>query len=273
METIKIRASSASKLMTQSKNELTETQQGKLIELQSKDKLTEKQQSELDKLIYKRDNPEPSESLKTCMDELWLKKVYGYYEELTTPMIVKGKMVENESMGLVVKVLGGEFRHQYKTILEAKGIKYLEDEYFTGTPDIVLNDEDYVEDIKTSWDIKTFHNADLEDSYYWQAQVYLHLTGKKNYRLIYCLMPTPDEFILSMKNKVFYALHCDKEQVASEDYEKAAKQIEWNHRDMILKMPEKDRIKFFEFKYEPEKIELLKKQVVKAREYYKTIKL
>jgi len=243
METIKVRASSASKIMVEPK--LKADKEAGLL----------------------------GETAKSYLNELWLKNNYGYYEELTTPQIVKGKLLENESMGLVDKVLGGDFRQQYKNILEAKGLKHLEDEYFTGTPDIVRNNEDFVEDVKTSWDIKTYFNADLENSYYWQAQVYMHLTGKKNYRLIYCLMPSPLEFIVSMKNKVFYALLCDKEQIANEDYEKAAKQIEWNHRDMILKMPEKDRIKIFEFKYEPEKIELLKKQVVKAREYYKTIKL
>ncbi|HEY5588572.1 MAG TPA: hypothetical protein VIK86_06420 [Candidatus Paceibacterota bacterium] len=243
METIKIRASAASKITTEPK--LKVDKEAGLL----------------------------GQTAKTYLNELWLQNKYGYREELTVPVILKGKLCEDDSMGLVHKVLGGEFRHKYRNILEAKGLKYLEDDFFTGTPDIVLNEEDFVEDVKTSWDIKTYFNAELEDNYFWQAQVYMHLTKKTNYRLIYCLVPTPQEFILSMKNKTFYALHCDKEQVESKDYEDAVKQIEWNHNGMILEMPEADRLKKFEFKYEPEKIELLKLQVVKARNYYNSIKL
>lgn len=213
------------------------------------------------------------ETAKSFVEEVWLKNNYGYKPLIDNKYFYKGNYCEMDSMKLVQKVLGGEFREKYKNILQAQGLKHLEDEYFTGTPDIVLRKEDFVEDTKTSWDISSFLKAELKKEYYCQGQVYMRLTGKKYYRLIYCLVPSPEETIIGEKNKLFYALHCEKEQSENEDYIEGAKQIEWNHRDMILEIPEIERVKIFEFNYDPEYMDKLISQVFKAREFYNTIKL
>ena len=128
-----------------------------------------------------------SETAKSYLRDLWLQDTYGY-KEPSTPSVemLKGLMCEADSMSLVQEVLGGSFR--------VKNLETFKADALAGTPDCILPDA--VEDIKTSWSLRTFYEADGSNSaYFWQAVGYMMLTGKTAYRLIYCLVPTPDELI------------------------------------------------------------------------------
>jgi hypothetical protein len=213
--------------------------------------------------ISKKDKEEGnlSETTKTLAHDIFLRNEFGYKENVYTDEMLKGLYCEQDSMELVQSVLGGEFRKRSGNQLKNKFIQ--------GTPDIVLDSEDVVEDIKTSWDLRTFFNAELSKPYLAQGQGYMWLTGKKKYRLIYCLVPTPQEFILNEKKKLYYKFECNEENI---DYKNACDQIDFNN-NLILEIPNEKRIKKYEFDFDETIIEEYKRKIIKLREYYSTLSI
>lgn len=202
-----------------------------------------------------------SETAKSLVTKVWLNNQFGYSEDVLTDEMLKGMLCEQEAMGLVQKVLKGEFRVSFK--------KNLKNDYITGTPDIVLQNEDYVEDIKSSFNLRTFIEAEPNRLYKTQAQCYMELTGKKHFRLIYCLNKTPQSIIVNQKQKWLYKFDGDSE---NKDYIKVSMQIDHNN-NLIDKLPLEKRVKVFEFHHDKEYIANLYKKIEKAREYYNTLKL
>ncbi|MFA5234153.1 MAG: hypothetical protein WC390_07120 [Sulfurimonas sp.] len=204
-----------------------------------------------------------SETTKTYIEELWLEHNYGYKENVMTDEMLKGLLCEQDSMKLVQNKFGGKFR--------IKNTKNYSNEYITGTPDIILEEEKIVEDIKCSFSVKTFFKAkaneeEINKNYFWQAQCYMALTGATKYRLIYCLVKTPDEIITELKKKLYYKFNCDE---TNKDYQLWSEQIEINHNlDLI---PEEKRIKVFEFDFDQSKINMLYSKIDKARNYYNSL--
>ncbi len=96
-----------------------------------------------------------SETAKTFVESIWLENMFEYRKEVITDEIYKGLIVEQDAMVLVQSVLGGEFRKKYR--------HNLENDYLTGHPDIVLSD--CVEDVKSSYDVRTFFNSELTPLY------------------------------------------------------------------------------------------------------------
>lgn len=210
-----------------------------------------------------------SQTAKTAVKKIWLKNKFGYDEPLLTPAILKGRMLEQTAFELVKEVLGGETRTAYKSVLNADNKVCLENDYIRGTPDIVLQNEDYVEDTKVCQDLGTFSNAELTDNYEMQLQGYMCLTGKRKARLIYCLIKTPEQFIVSQKTKYYYMFDGDNE---NPDYIEISKQLEHNN-NIIEEIPKELRIKIFTIQYDFEKIQVLYKKIEQARIYYSTLKL
>jgi hypothetical protein len=211
------------------------------------------------KLKSDKDAGNLSETAKTFVVDKWLLEEFGFSESIKNDYMDKGNECEQDSMDLVSQVVEGGFRSRYNTKLQ--------NDYVIGTPDIVLSD--YVEDIKTSWNLKTFFNAELSKMYYAQAQCYMWLTGKQKYRLIYALVPTPEHMVLNECDRLLYKYNRNSQ---NEDYIKECEQIKKNN-NLIKDLPIEKRVKKFEFDYDANYIETLKKKIEKAREYYKTLKL
>ena len=211
------------------------------------------------KLKSDKDAGNLSETAKTFVQDKWLFDTYGFRESIKNDYMDKGVECEQDTMALVQDVLGGQFRSRFATRLE--------NEFVAGTPDIVLSDA--VEDIKTSWNLKTFFNAELTKMYYCQAQCYMWLTGKENYRLIYGLVPTPQHLIANEMQRLSYKFGGNYD---NEDYIAECQQIQRN-TDLINDIPKENRVKVFEFGYDANYIETLKAKIDKAREYYLTLKL
>lgn len=210
-----------------------------------------------------KENKELSITAKTLIKDIWLQKLTGYREPVITKEMLKGLMCEADSRFMLDEVLPLPY-------LRMKNIVSYEDEFFTGTPDIVLSDLSTVEDIKSSWSIKTFEKIDgISKLYYAQGQVYMHLTGCKKYRLIYCLVPTP-EVLISMDSYhasiKYYSIGKD------EDGDKIQKEVENNHK-LIESIPKDQRVKIYPFDYDPDYIKELIVRVNRARKYAKTLKL
>jgi hypothetical protein len=202
-----------------------------------------------------------SETAKSYLRDIWLQNEYGY-KEPSTPSIemLKGLMCEADSMSLVQDTLKGQFR--------TKNLETFKQEGLAGTPDIIL--ADCVEDIKTSWSLRTFYEADEDNSvYFWQAVGYMMLTGVKAYRLIYCLVPTPEELIQREIDKLSYAYGRNS---LNPNYLKAVEQIKHNN-DLITKLPNEKRIKVFNFALTEADTDKVNAKLKKAQEFYNTITL
>ena len=258
------RCSQLGNLVTGSEG-LTVIQTAKLAQLRAKlesGKITDNQIAELGYLIEKQGNIKSiTKTSESYLKSLWLQNEYGYKEEVMTDEMLKGLLCEQDSLGLVQKVLGGEFR--------VKNNQTFKNDYIIGTPDIVLKRDDAVEDTKSSYNLRTFTEAELVKLYEWQGQGYMWLTGKKKFRLIYCLVPTPEDLIISQKRKWFYKFGGFEE---NPHYVEISEQIDRNN-DLILEIPPKNRVKVFEFNFDPEKIEVLKAKIGVCREYYNTLSL
>lgn len=245
---------------------ITDKQLERLNELQTRKDgngkpLTDNMKAELADLITKRDAPpELSQGAKSYIEELWLQTKYGYKEPVVTEVLLKGNMCEQDAIQLVSDVLPvDEFR--------VKNKKHFEDEFFIGTPDIILTR--IVEDIKNAWTLKTFFNVQsLDPIYYAQGQVYMHLTKRGKFKVHYCLVNTPLELVENEQKRFFWKYGGDED---NKHYRQAARQIEMNH--CFDQIPKCERIKTFEFDYDPAFIADLQSKVILAREYYNTLKL
>lgn len=195
------------------------------------------------------------ETAKSYVQEVFLKDCFGYEEQVFTEQMTKGHLLEAESRKMIKNVLGGEIR--------LRNTKNYSNKHATGTPDIIL--KDCIEDVKNSWNLKTFFNASVLPAYYWQAQVYMYLTGIFKYRLIYTLNPTPYDMIESEKYRLSFKFDGGD---SNEDFKKAAEQIEHNN-NLIYELPEKFRVKVFDIDYSQKDIDFLISQIEKGKTLYK----
>jgi len=174
-----------------------------------------------------------SQTTKSHLQE-WLKsEIYGIRKQIKSKYLDKGNAVEDSAIDYAAAELGWLFA--------IKNEEFFEDDYFCGTPDVIL--EDTIVDIKSSWDCFTFPLFDdkIENSdYFHQLQVYMHLTGKRKATLCYVLMNTPE--------------HLSYEE--PQDYSE---------------VESKYRIKTFSFEYDTEVIDKLIERVKISREYIKAL--
>lgn len=181
-----------------------------------------------------KDKIELSESVKEYI-HIWLKEyIYGVKKELNTKEIRKGIEFENLAIEMAIEWCDLEF--------QVKNEEHFEDEYFTGTPDLILSDE--IPDIKNSWSWETFPLFDKtlkNKGYEAQDNVYMHLTGKRKGSIIYILLDTPE---------TAYTMPICYDGVD----------------------PKKFRAKKFNVEYDSELIEELKKRVINVRKYIEEIK-
>jgi hypothetical protein len=196
---------------------------------------------------------------KTCqsyLEDYAIENMYGYSKDIWSKAIDKGIAVEDASIELAEEVL--------KMGAMSKNEEFYENEYLTGTPD-VLN-EDFVLDVKSSYDATTFpwFKKDVPNKdYYFQLQGYMELTGRRNSYLVYCLVDTPSDIVEDEVRRVHYKL---KE---IEDNPIVRNAVEMQHN--FERVPKEQRIKCFEIAYDPEAIKKIYERVEECREYYETL--
>ena len=225
--------------------------------------LTAKMEEKLEQLKKKQDAPfELGEGAKTYIREMWIQTEHGYIEPVETFPMMKGNEVEKDS----AKLIDTKFPIQEKRKLNTK---HFTNDWVMGTPDIILSTLEELEDIKSSFNVTTYYKVnDLEMAYYGQGQVYMWLLGYKVFRVHYCLVDTPEHIIDQIKSRFFYKYGNDTEDP---EYLAACEEIDKQHK--VSHLPVKARIKTFEFDYNPEYIEELKKRIIAARKYYQECEL
>lgn len=193
---------------------------------------------------------------KTLITDMVLRNELGYHEEVVVDSMYKGLMFESRSIGLVNSVLGPSdgYRQKNEDIIE--------NDWVTGTPDIIL--DEYIEDIKTSENLRTFVKSDVPKAYEVQLQTYMWLTGRKKARLIYCLLPDDETIIASRKNRLLYKFNYDDK---NKDYLRLCDQIDTNN-EAVNKLPKDKQIRVFDLNYDQSIIDLIKERVELAQDYY-----
>lgn len=175
-----------------------------------------------------------SETTKTYALD-WLKEqIYGVKKNIKNKYLTKGTWLEDEAIDKTIQWLDISFG--------IKNEKNFEDDFFCGTPDLIVDGVVY--DTKCSWDCFTFplfENEIPTKDYFYQLQVYMHLTGCKKAILVYVLINTPDELTYEEKH----------------NYDNLDK---------------KYRIKTFEVDYDVEVIEKLQNRVLEVRKFLENIK-
>jgi hypothetical protein len=184
--------------------------------------------------------------------EMWLKsQLYNRKVEIRSKYLAKGNTVEAESIFFIGRKLG---------LNCLKNEQFFEDEYFTGTPDIIT--DDFVLDVKNSWDWTTFplNSSEIPNKdYIYQLQIYMHLTGKKKAKLIYILSDTPENLI--EKEAWYKCKELGMEELDYDIYENCRKNMTYSDVPAHLKF------RVFDLNYEPVIIETLQNRVIECRKY------
>lgn len=185
--------------------------------------------------------------------ETWLKEqIFSRRKEFGNKYTEKGLITEDNSIDFAAEMLGYGFL--------MKNEQFFENEFFTGTPDVILKDE--VLDLKNSWDCFTFPYFEKEcpnSDYYWQAQVYMALTGRHKYKLIYTLSDTPEHLIEREARN--YCYKNGYEELDEDIY------LQFVEKMTYPNIPDHQKIKVFEISKNEEDIALIIDRVKECREF------
>jgi hypothetical protein len=208
-----------------------------------------------------KDEEQLSETCKSFLVQTYALERFRRTKEVTTPQMVKGILVEDDSIDLFGQITDTKY---------TKNTVRLRNEFIAGTPDL-FDGEDIlastqVFDIKSSWDIVTFlSNLDgpINSMYYWQLQGYMALTGANIGTIAYCLVNTPEVLLNDEKRKLFYRMDVATEE--NPKYLLAAAQLEYNLT--FNDIPKELRLLTFQVDRNDEEICRVYQKVIKCRQY------
>lgn len=247
----KIRASAGGHIMGGDIG-LSDSQQIEYDKLSTKEKrLTEKQAVTLKSLELKKGNPELPKGAKTyCKD--WLKgQLYNRRKEIHSKYLNKGHDVEDESIEYIAQQLG------YGMLF--KNSKQFSNDFMQGEPDVLMSDT--IIDAKNSWDFTTFPLFETEIpnmDYYWQGQIYMELTGKRKYRIVYTLIDTPEYLIEREFSSYCWANNIEQDQDIYDEFVA---------RMTYPDIPDHLKIKCFDFEYNEQDVKDIYTRVEMCRDY------
>jgi hypothetical protein len=221
-------------------------------------------QAKVDELAVNKDDEPLSKTAKSYLKKYYAYLKYGKWSaslDKGNKYVNKGKLGEPDSIQLVSFLDNRPY---------LKNADRWEDEFLTGEPDIayMIDDEIYIIDVKTSWDIETFMDVlgkDLSPLYWWQIQGYFALTGATFGEVSYCLVNTPESILLKEKYYLSERLNSSIDTSVDAEYLRAERELINNMT--FDDMPRSDcRIKFMVTR-DDEAIQKIYKRVTKCREY------
>lgn len=192
---------------------------------------------------------------KTCISflESWVNEIiYQRRVDFSSKQTAKGITVEDEAIIYASGFLNAG--------LISKNQSRYENEYMTGEPDLVTDDE--VIDIKSSWSHATFplYARELPESdYEWQVTGYMALCEKAKGRVVYCLMSMPEEMIYrEAKFKLGY-------EYPQAQYDEFAAQFRYDNLGPEL------RLKEYAIEYDSDKVTAIEQRVLECRAYINSV--
>lgn len=226
------------------------------IKLEDKAVLLQRQKTELERLIAEGKDKSLSQTCKTYLNEWYVEHCYGRTKSFSSIQTEKGNAVEDDAITMLSMMDANIY---------SKNEQHFENEFCKGTPDIVEND--LIIDIKSSFDLFTFHAAkfgDLNMDYYWQLQGYMWLVGAKRAQLAYCAISTPFSIVMKIINKARWEKGYMQDLTEDEE-----SQIWLNHTFEDIE-PERRLHRFF-IDRDEEAITRIEKRVGECRAYLSEI--
>lgn len=195
-----------------------------------------------------------SETTKTYLEEWMVEQKFGIRKEISSKYLEKGLEMEDTAIQEYAKLFNVD---------AVKNDEWFENDYITGTPDIILDNK--IVDIKCSFSAFTFPMFDTElknKAYEYQLQGYMYLTGKTEAEIAYFLLNSPEGVILSEAKKIMYAEALGQEwlDILVEEVREAHS---YDHIDI------KDRCKIFKVERDEAIISDIKNRVENCRDYVK----
>lgn len=192
----------------------------------------------------------------------WLKEqLYARRKNFKNKYTEKGIIMEDEAIAYAsLHLEWGDVE---------KNDEWFEDDYFTGTPDILIEETSTVIDIKNSYDCYTFPLFDTEiptKGYDFQLQAYLALTGYENAQLVYCLMDAPLDIMQQEMRRLSWAEGL-RGEIPKELHDKVKEEMTYSH------LPPHLRLKVFNIERNETLIEQIKSRVDECREYIDRVKI
>jgi len=193
---------------------------------------------------------------KSYVQGLAKEHVLGRRMEFNSKYTNKGNECEQEGIDLL-----SEVRDDLPFLV--KNEEYFENDLFTGTPDILI--DEYVIDIKCSFNMDTFpmfKDSIPNKDYIYQLQTYMHLANKSKAMLVYCLVDTPEYII---KREVRDALKDidDNNKEALMFTEMAIR-----NKHTFSNESAKNRIKVFEIERSQETLIEMESKTMACQEYF-----
>ncbi|MGL5965415.1 MAG: hypothetical protein ACRCZ2_13620 [Fusobacteriaceae bacterium] len=207
------------------------------------------------------------ETVKSHLKEIYLAETLGRRKIVQSKFLDKGTNREDESISLYRQVTGQFVIKNEK--------RYDGNPYLQGTPDLVFDDR--IDDIKTSFDIFTYHKADYKyavDNYFWQLVGYnLLVFGElKAGRLCFCLIDnTQVEIEKEIKKTLLNAGLDPIRDYESEQAQKYIKQIILNNR--YDDIPKKKKLKIHDLDFRDLNLDNFYLRLDKCREYLDDLRL
>lgn len=195
-----------------------------------------------------------SETAKSYCKEYVLEKLFNRRNFGGNKYTEKGIVVEQQSIDFLID-------NGFLFIAE-KNTERKTNEYMTGECDVLQPSE--IWDVKNSWGLFTFPFFETENKnkdYEWQAQGYMELYDRNNYKLAYILSNTPQHLIdkeLDYKSR-------DIDFSGEKEYNDFESEILKNH--IFDDIPAQNRVKIFKFKRDKNKAIAIKTKVAKCQEY------
>lgn len=274
---------------------ITPTQEKKRVDYESrlvtKKGLTPTQQERLDELLEKESKePELSVGAKTYLKDVWLWFEKGFKEEVTSKQIRKGRNAEEDGINLISFVDGVMYSNNNLQPNNGRVTKG----HLTGAADVVtdfkLVEKKIVDDIKASWNPKTFMNTNYSTLEEWQGRAYLYLYDADIFRLRRVLVDCPPDVLEDEYHKFRLfnrltekhiidndLLEMLKQGSVSEDYPEEQKLVEQFYRNFLYehsgRYTKEERVKTFAFERDEHLEKVLLKSIELGVEYYKTITL
>lgn len=197
-----------------------------------------------------------SQTAETYCQKWAIEQIYDRKKDYSSKYTDKGLIMEDNSLDYIAEQQG--------LSMLIKNEQYFENDYMTGTPDAIL--PELIKDVKNSWDCFTFplFETDIPNiTYWWQGQGYMELVNKDNYELIYVLSDTPLHLI--EKEAHWYCKNNGYGDLTQDIYDDFVKKMTYKG------IEDKYKIKIFPFKKDIEAIKQIEQQVIKCRNYIKTL--
>jgi len=238
--------------------------------------LTSNQKETLNKYIEIENTPPSlSDGAKTYIKEVWLKYEKGFQETITSKYLSKGLQAEEDALTLIYDVDG---------IMYIKNEERVTKGHLTGECDVKHHNKDInariIDDVKCSWNPRTFMSATLTTLYEWQLRAYMYLYDAEIARLRYCLVDCPPDVYMDEKQRAYYLFKKDNGIIDDTlpEYQKAINEFDKQFDANCLYVDsglytKKERVKTFSISRDYELEENLLLGVKLGVEFYKTITL